>query len=198
MNINRTLILSIVLLLTSLSLSAQFKNNNREKKLIQIAAGGGLGIVDPGNLIGGNLMFELRKPLSIIAKDYSLSANISLSATFGEEIEAFSLITLNFNAFSQATKVHRNALGGFVGVGLMLAQPRTKVKYDPYLGTETTTTTGMLGFALTGGPRFRLGSVYMDLRAYVGVVMTNPSLMNAGLNLMCTFGMKKKGRRGMQ
>jgi len=198
MNINRTLILVIVLLLSSLTLSAQFQNNNREKKIIQIAVGGGLGIVDPGNIIGGNLMFELRKPLTIIAKDYSLSINISGNTTIGSEAETFGLLTLNFNAFSQATKVHRNAFGGFIGVGLMLAQPRSKVKYDKYQGTETTTTTGMLGFALTAGPRFRLGYVYMDLRGYLGIVMTNPSLMNAGLNLMFTFGMKKRGRRGMQ
>ena len=128
MNLNRTLILGIVLLLTSLTLSAQFKNNNREKKLIQIAAGGGLGIVDPGNIMGGNVMLEFRKPLAIIAKDYSLSANMSASATIGSEFEAFSLLTLNFNAFSQATKVHRHAFGGFVGAGLMIAQPRTKEK----------------------------------------------------------------------
>ena len=193
MNLNKTLILSIVLLLTSFTLSAQFSNNNREKKLFQFAAGGGLGIVDPGNIMGGNIMLEIRKPLKIIAKDYSLSANLSGSTTIGHEMETFGLLTLNFNAFSQATKVHRHAFGGFVGFGLMIAQPRTKTKSD-----GTSTDTGMFGFALTGGPRFKLGNAHMDLRGYVGVVMSNPSLMNAGLNLMFTFGMNKKGRGGMQ
>ena len=193
MNLNKTLILSIVLLLTSFTLSAQFSNNNREKKLLQFAVGGGIGIVDPGNIMGGNIMLEMRKPIALIAKDYSLSVNIAGNTTIGDEAETFGLLTLNFNAFSQATKVHRHAFGGFVGLGLMIAQPRTKTKSD-----GTSTETGMIGAALTAGPRFKLGSAHMDIRGYVGVVMSNPSLMNAGLNLMFTFGMNKKGRSGMQ
>ena len=202
-NLNRALILSIIILFSTYSANAQFANNNRQKTALMFAVGGGLGIFEgPASLMGANVTVELRKPLKTFGKDYSLTANFSGSATFGSLVQGSgdgvstmaptSMLSLNFNAFSQATKISRNAFGGFLGIGMFFTTPMTQDKTiinDDGQEVTETQRTGMIGPAVVMGPRFKLGRTYMDLRMHIGVVMSNPSLMNAGLNLMFTFGM---------
>ena len=196
-NINRALVLSIVLLFATYTANAQFMNNNKQKKSTMFAIGGGLGVVDPSPM-GFNLMLELRKPLAV-GQNYSLSGNFAGSVTLGTtggkestfEARPAGSLTLNFNVFSGATKAATNAFGGFIGVGLFFTQPVDVIRKGE------TVKTGFMGPALQAGPRFRLGKTYMDIRAYLGLAVGDVTQTNVGFNLMFTFGVGKKRSFGM-
>ncbi len=202
------LILSILLLFISHAAKAQFANNNKEQRSFILAVGGGGAIFDGAySMIGGDLMFEVRKPIAIIGKNFSLSTNLSVSMAFGNrtinKVEKFAsiptgMLTLNLNAFSQATKVNKNLLGVFLGAGLLFLPKKEVSKTDRFTNTTIVQTTGMVGPAVVFGPRFRLGSSFLDLRLYGGITMGEAELTYGGINIMFTLGMGQKKRRLMR
>ncbi len=199
----------LVLLFVTTNANAQFANNKHKKGRLFFAVGGGASVVDFSrmNMLGGNIMVEGRKPLFHFGKSASLTLNFTLTASLGnrsitgeEDKFAFlpaGLVTLNINAFSQATKVSKELFGGFLGAGL-LVMPDYSITYDKY-GIDVTERSGVAGPALMIGPRFRLGNTFMGLRAFGGILFGgDKELTYAGLNLMFTLGMNSSGHRGMR
>jgi len=207
MKLVNLLIISIFMVTTA---SAQFASSAKRERAIMVAVGAGGGMREAGNsAMGANLMVELRKPIAVIASHYSVSVNLMASALIGKTADTRdakgesvffpnALLTLNFNAYSQATKMATNALGIYVGAGLLVAPRQTIEKKDVFTGEVVSVTSGLLGPAVSFGPRFRLGRSYMDLRVYGGLIMGDAEVTYGGLNLMFTLGMGKKKIHGMR
>jgi hypothetical protein len=196
-----------IFLLTNLTANAQFASNDGKKSKFMFAMGGGVGMAEMSgySMLGGNIALELRKPLSHMGRNVSLSANLAVIGAFGNatvnqetkfDFLPASMLTLNINAGSQASPVAKNAFGGFLGVGLMVMAPKT-VEYERF-GESVSNTAGAAGPAIQFGPRFRAGKTYMDFRLYGGLTFGGDTEMTfGGASLMFTFGMNQKGRRDM-
>jgi len=210
MKLINILIVSLLILTSSHTANAQFANSKKKGKDLMVAVGGGVSVADAGSysLMGGNLTFELRKPIVLFAQNYSLSVNLLGSAIMGNASQTgqdskfdfipTGIISLNLNAYSQATKVAKNTFGGFLGVGLMIMPSKTIDKRN-LDGTYSSIKTGVMGPVFLFGPRFRVGKSFLDLRVYGGTAFGGDTeMVNAGLNLMFTFGMGKTKRHGMQ
>jgi len=208
MRLVNILIVSFLLLFVSNTAKAQFANNNSEKRAFMLSiGGGGSGFDGAYSMMGGNLMFEVRKPIAVIGKNFSLTTNFSLSLVFGNrtinKVSKFAMtptgmLTLNLNAYSQATMANKNLLGIFLGAGVLILPKKEVTKVNRMTGDEVTETTGMLGPAITFGPRFRMGSSFLDLRVYGGITMGEAELTYGGLNIMFTLGMGAKKHRLMR
>ncbi len=196
----------LVLLFLATTANAQFVNNKHKKSRLVFAVGGGVSVVDFSrmNMLGGNIMVEARKPIYHFGKRTSLTLNLTLMTGLGNqaitgEKEKFvalpaGLLTLNINAFSQATRASKELLGGFLGAGI-LVMPSYSITYDKE-GKSITEESGVVGPAVMMGPRFRIGKTFMGLRMFGGILFDgDKDLTYAGLNLMFTFGMNHSSSR---
>lgn len=202
-NAFKLLTLSIVLFFFSINANAQFASNKKKGKDLIVAIGGGVGISEGGaTLTGGNIMFELRKPFLVFQNDFSLTANFIATASLGSSKEKgedatfgavpAGIAAVSFNAYSQSTRIAKNLLGGYVGVGLIVTPSQDVTK------RTGTVSTGMFGPAVLLGPRFRIGNMFLDLRLYGGTTVGDASLTFGGVNVLFTLGMGRKKMHNMR
>ncbi|MBN2669275.1 MAG: hypothetical protein JXR60_08600 [Bacteroidales bacterium] len=199
-----SVLLSIVLWMLPQISNAQFSASKRADIMPLFALGGGISGGQMGNadMYGGNIMLEVRIPISKIGSSSNFSVNLTGSAMFGNKSERsvsqflflpVIMPNLSINLYSQSSKKAKNAFGGFLGIGAMYFPGDEKTVKDKE-GNESIERGGF-GVALLGGPRFRLGKSYMGLRFFGGI--TTIGSVYGGMNLMFTVGMDRKRNMGM-
>lgn len=203
MNGYKLLTLSIVLFFFSINANAQFASSKKKGKDLIVAIGGGVGISEGGaTLTGGNVMLELRKPFVVFQNNYSITANLMATASFGSSKEKGEDATFGavpagiaavcFNAYGQSTRIAKNFLGGYIGAGLIFTPSQNVERRNETLST------GMFGPAVLLGPRVRIGNMYLDLRLYGGTTVGDVSSTFGGVNVLFTLGMGKKKNFNMR
>ncbi|GEM_PF-2454396 len=184
---------------------AQFSAMKKDSRPLLVAVGGGVtfGEMTGLTMLGGNLTFEARLRLAQMGRNFSITSNATVIMSFGSATVNKSdkflfipsgLITLNINAFSQATAKSKNKFGGFLGIGLLVLNPQ-----EGYSSSKGEQISSAVGPGVMAGPRFRAGGSFIDVRVFGGMTMGGDSEFTyGGINMMWTLGMGGKRIGGMQ